>query len=256
MNFDNRIKEHLASYKVNTLNIAENGTWWKNDKQYQHILPKSKYVKNVIDKGFQKELLSLISAKDLHLGFHHLNSSQALALNLFGPLIFTNNLSLIGNILKIDISDNDKSKFEFIENLNENTNFDYFIKGKSINIYFEVKYTENNFGNAKDDNEHQEKYFRLYKDRLAKITNITRKQFLNNYQLWRNILYSENGYIVFVLPEFRKDLIDIVDSTKKSLINKEYIKILKIEDIISKCKQIDLLKNHYIEFENKYLKFV
>lgn len=256
MKFDKLIKEHLASYKVDKLQIVENGTWWKNNKEYQHILPKDKYMDNIINKGFQKELINYINVKDLHLGFHHLNSSQALALNLFGPLITTNRLSIIGDLLQIEILDNSKSEFEYIENSNENTNFDYFIKDNNFNVYFEVKYTENKFGNAKDDNEHQEKYLQIYKDKLGKIANITRKQFFNDYQLWRNILYSPNGYIVFVVPSFRKDLIAIIETAKEKLINKQNIKVLRIEDIISKCKQIDILKDHYCEFENKYLKFV
>ena len=256
MKYNAQITKHLAEYKVGTLGIIENGTWWKNKKEYQHILPKNKFIENIIDKGFQMELLSLICIDDLHLGFHHLNSSQALALNLFGPLIITNNLSVIGNLLQIEIYDSAESEFEHIENQNENTNFDYYIEGNNLNIYFEVKYTEDSFGTAKDDEEHKNKYLKIYKDKLDNIVKITRKQFFNNYQLWRNILYSDNGYIVFVLPFFRKDLIDIVESAKKMISENQKIKILYIEDIVNKCKNIDALKDHYIEFEKKYLNFV
>ena len=34
MNTD-KIKKHLAEYKVNVLGITENGEWWKNHKKYE-----------------------------------------------------------------------------------------------------------------------------------------------------------------------------------------------------------------------------
>jgi hypothetical protein len=34
-----KILDHLAKYKKETLNIPENGVWRKNKKQYSHILP-------------------------------------------------------------------------------------------------------------------------------------------------------------------------------------------------------------------------
>ena len=146
MKFDKLIKNHLASYKLNTLKVTQDGVWWKNKKKYKHILPKSMYIENIINKGFQADLLKLINTKDFHLGFHHLNSSQALALNLFGPLVCTKKVSILGELLHIPISDTFVSEFEYIENPNENTNFDFFIKGNNFNIYFEVKYTEAKFG--------------------------------------------------------------------------------------------------------------
>lgn len=256
MKFDKLIKNHLASYKLNTLKIIPDGVWWKNKKTYTHILPKGKYIENIINKGFQADLIKLINTKDFHLGFHHLNSSQALALNLFGPLVCTKKLSILGELLEIQISDTFISEFEYIENPNENTNFDFFIKGNNFNIYFEVKYTETEFGKAKDDEDHREKYNNIYKDNLEQIVNISQKQFFNEYQLWRNILYSEKGYIVFVVPKFRTDLVNIVEIAKKQVKNNNNVKILTIDDVVNKCKEYDVYKDHYIEFENKYLRFV
>ncbi len=252
---EQQIKNHLSCYKNDVLKILDNGIWWKNKKEYKHILPKEKYEQNIIDKGFRNELLNLIKVKDLHLGFHHLNSSQALALNLFGPLIIAKQISLIGKFLGIEINNYDQSQFEYIENNNENTNFDFFIKGLK-KIYFEIKYTEDKFGNAKDDAKHREKYLEIYKDKLENITCITQKEFFKLYQLWRNIMYSENGFVVFILPGFRKDLIETINSAKKQLNNSENIKIIKIEEIVDICKRDEKLKDHYLEFEKKYLNFL
>ena len=78
------LKKHLANYKETVLNIKGNGIWKNNGKEYPHILPESQYSKNLIDAGFQVKLCQLTKSK--HCDFHHLNSSQALAINLFGPM--------------------------------------------------------------------------------------------------------------------------------------------------------------------------
>lgn len=254
-NLSKEIKRHLAQYKIDTLQIIEEGFWWKNKKHYPHILPQNFYKKNIINKGFQKQLLSLINTRDLHLGFHHLNSSQALALNLFGPLVITNQIQLIGDLLQIERINSKETKFEYIENTNENTNFDFFIKSQSLNIYFEVKYTENEFSGTKEDKKHLDKYSEIYQDKLKKIASISQKDFFNNYQLWRNILYADTGFIVFVLPKFRTDLIKKVEKARILTNIPDRIKILKIEDLVENCQNKEELTNHYSEFKKKYLNF-
>lgn len=251
-----QIKSHLANYKINILNIEENGTWWKNKKEYAHILPEKEYNRNIIDGNFENDLRELLNTQDRHLGFHHLNSSQALALNLFGPLIVSGRLDMIFKLLHIKVENIIGSKFEYIANTNENTNFDFFIQGEPTKIFFEVKYTENKFGNAKDDDRHQNKYQKIYKENLSCNVEITRKEFLGNYQLWRNLLYSEAGIVVFVLPKFRIDLIEQVQSAKIRLRKAENVKILLIDDLVEKCISENKLFEHYSEFNNKYLKFV
>ena len=94
---------------------------------------------------------------------------------------------------------------------------------------------------AKDDEDHREKYNNIYKDNLEQIVNISQKQFFNEYQLWRNILYSEKGYIVFVVPKFRTDLVNIVES-QKQVKNNNNVKILTIDDVVNKCKEYDVYR--------------
>ena len=69
---------HLVNYKTASLGIEANGTWWRNRREYMHILPKRLDEANIIDKGYQSDILELIAEKSRHLGFHHLDSSQAL----------------------------------------------------------------------------------------------------------------------------------------------------------------------------------
>ncbi|MBR5934138.1 MAG: hypothetical protein IK002_09150 [Treponema sp.] len=248
-----KIKKHLSDYKIRELGITESGTWWKNHKKYSHILPYECKFENVIKSNRKNDLINLIDSESLHLGFHHLNSSQALALNLFGPLVLTNNLKIIENLL---LSEKSIGKFEYIENPKENTNFDFFVGDGNLNNYFEVKYTEKNFGNAKEDLEHKQKFQEIYKKELESFSDITEKEFYKKYQLWRNIIYAKKGNVFFIVPIFRKDLILEVETAKKRILDekiKNRIFILEIDSLVKKCIEIDELKNHYIEFEKKYL---
>lgn len=61
----------------------------------------------------------------------------------------------------------------------------------------------------------------------------------------------------FVLPDFRVDLIKKVNDAKTRINNIEVrnrVHLLSINNLVSKCKEILELKNHYCEFEKKYLK--
>ena len=67
----------------------------------------------------------------------HLNASQAMCINFFYPLI---EKGVAGK-----------------------TNFDFYMKlGFEVNIYFEIKYTETSFGNAKHDSKYKNKFYSTY----------------------------------------------------------------------------------------------
>ena len=251
----NKIITHLGDYKEESLKISECGEWWGNKKKYRYILPIAEKYENIIDAGFKEDLKNLISNNSVHLGFHHLNSSQALALNLLGPLVITKNLKIID--LSEDF-DNNTASFEYIEDKNEQTNFDFFVTSQNNKNYFEVKYTEHNFGSANDDKNHRQKYLEIYKSQLENISNISEKEFFKNYQLWRNIIYAQKGNVYFVLPRFREDLFARVKDAKEKILNPEIndrVKVLIIDDLVAKCKEKPDLQKHYEEFEKKYSRF-
>jgi len=184
--FQTKVKEHLGEYKRSILNISEDGIYnYKNKEiRYEYILHKDKYKLNIIEKYrssfFHSDYYKRIT---LHKYFHHLNSSQAMCINFFYPLIEENLLKSILNIMGIegeinynhnDICFEKVSKIE--TNVGRKINFDFYMKLDSgIKIYFEIKYTENGFGKIKKDKEHK-----VYKDHKKKFYDIYMPLIKNN----------------------------------------------------------------------------
>jgi hypothetical protein len=258
---DNVIKEHLAAYKSKDLNITENGTWKKNNKQYAHILPERLKDKNIINSDYHRMIINAIANGNikLHSDFHHLNSSQALCFNLFYPLFLENEMLSFLNKLNQKLQQNDtieKYKFEYIENINENTNFDLYIRTNKTKYYFEIKYTENEFGKAKNDEKHIQKYNNIYKEKLLNFNNVTMEIFFYYYQIFRNLIYND-GYNIFVFPSNRIDLESTINEVMEKHCTKNQrnrIIILPIEKIVEMIldSNNNKLVKHYNIFMEKY----
>ncbi len=250
-----KIFQHLSEYKETELGIHENGIWVGNKKKYPHILPYKYTSSNLIEGKYHYSSLkwSINSEKSLHPGFHHLNSSQALAINLFVPFIEEDILQSL--LQRIGIDDEGVcGKFEHVENREEGTNFDFFIEGKKHKYFFEVKYSEDRYGYATNNENHRNKFQDIYQPKLRTIHNIQREEFFRKYQLWRNISYANEGYIIFVFPRFRKDLTKITNEAIGKIQTPDKVKILYIDDIVSVFKDAYIgSQDHFREFENKYL---
>lgn len=255
-NYKDPIYKYLSDYKKKVLAIEEDGIFKNNGKKYSHILPEEIGKKNIIESIYYDKVIQYLE-KDtiqLHHGFHHLNSSQALCFNLLVPMIEENKLETIFDLL----SENDQAisvDFEHVYDVNESTNFDFYILGEKKKYFFEVKYTEDRFASTKKDDRHLEKYRMIYKERLQKIGEIPLDLFLKNYQLWRNLIYSQLGIVVFVIPKFRTDLVKQINIAISMMNDKTNVKILYIEDL---CAQNQIINNekytsHYNEFYKKYL---
>jgi len=249
-----KILNHLAEYKQNSIGISENGTWWKNQQEYRHILPQKFNMKNIIDAGFKSQLLEQISISERHIGFNHLNSSQALALNLFGPFLVASKLASLSLLVGTDYS-RCSWKFEHVYNKDEGTNFDLYLEADKQKCFFEVKYTEDRFGAASDDDHHNRKFDLIYRNRLAKITDISKQEFFRDYQLWRNIIYKREGEVIFVIPRFRDDLLKRIEIARTKIDNPQSVKVVFIEDICRLGSSVDdgRFRDHFSEFDKKYL---
>jgi len=247
------ILEHLAEYKKNVLNVNENGKDTRYKMEYPHILPKNKENLNIIST-YRAELLDSIKTRGtkLHKEFHHLNSSQALCFNLFFPIVKENKFELVFD-RKEEIVE---WAFEFEPDKKERTNFDTYIQTDKNKYYFEVKYTENEFHKKEINEKTVLRYNEIYKAKMSKFNNITAEIFLNDYQIFRNLSYINNGIINFVIPKARIDLNNQLNNVIENYCNinlRKKINILYIEDIVEKALSVQKMKEYYKSFYEKYI---
>ena len=272
LSFQDYIKYHLAEYKVNKLEVLENGVWKRNNKTYPHILPADRPDLNLLET-YRKELSKYIQEKRIHLHpyFHHLNSSQAVCFNFFYPLIVENQIQLLLQTLQLENEVPELCEFEKVISNAEGTNFDFYIKlhsGKQI--FFEIKYTENSFGKAKPTKKYCKKYEKIYKERLlgkirADICEC--EELISNYQLLRNISYvddTNDNLLIIICPQCNHKLHQeyeyVINEVIEPTLHKN-IRIITWEKIVSSLKERlqsssnapDRLQEHYTQFKEKYI---
>jgi hypothetical protein len=183
---------------------------WRNGQRYPHILPQQKYQLNILP-SFRDEFWKWFPNQRIQLqrDFHHLNSSQALCFNLFYPMLRDNGQGLAALSSAMGIADLPKTgaAFEFQPDPDEGTCIDFSLPLQSATrVNFEIKYTETEFGSAKADKAHLEKFERTYKSRLAgrfKESFYCAERFLKHYQIARNVWHlneAARDIAVFLFP--------------------------------------------------------
>lgn len=214
MSYQEVIKKHFEDKKLILFDQKiENGKWQNSEIKYPHILPKEYQILNLLPT-YRSELNSYIEDNNLkkHIYFHHLNSSQAMCLNFFFPFYKEKELEIVLKFLgfKNEEINYEKTCFEKDSDIEKRyskyrpTSFDFYletISGKKI--FFEIKYTEQEFGKAKLDDIHINKFNEVYKNELQFIKKEYQQinVFLKNYQILRNLIcISENSYVVFLYP--------------------------------------------------------
>ncbi len=261
------IKTHLTKYGK-TRSLLLNGKW--NNIQYSHILQNEK--DNLLYSYGYDEILDRVYEEqkkkgNIHEGFSNLNSSQAFAFNFFSPMIeeAKNGINLFKNLLH-DENLELPIIWEFEKVLPEdNTQLDFYLASGKKRYTFEVKYTENAFGDAEKNERHQIKYNNHYREKLDSIISVYNanefeNQFFEEYQLWRNLcgLCIENTTVCFVFHKYRTDLEEKIENAKKMLKNddlKKRVKILKVDKFVEEILKSgsEKQKRFYSEFKEKYL---
>jgi hypothetical protein len=207
--FATTLTAHLAKYKREVLGVTENGIWVRNGRKYNHILPQSLYKLNLVE-GIRDACLAhdRVSRIQLHRDFHHLNSSQAFALNLFFPLLGSvePEPQLLLDALGFPSSALVAWEFEAVPDYHEGTNFDLLLTLSNGNkIFIEVKLTEREFGTARNDKTHRVKRDTVYRPRLERNVlpqAFEDEVFFRQYQLMRNISYAgPAGAVVLLFPK-------------------------------------------------------
>ncbi len=211
--FADEVKQHMSTYRQDRLGIEEAGTWRRNGKAYGHILPEGKRQANILEAvrtdfwddyaEYEKQGVKL------HDGFHHLTSSQAMCFNLFYPFVLNNGRDAGGlqSALKLPVGAA-RCWFEKVLRPDEGTNFDFYMEyPDGAKIFFELKYTETEFGSARMDEPHMRKYEELYRPLLDRLLVPERRDdpefFFQHYQIFRNLLYlleHEGNRVFFIFP--------------------------------------------------------
>jgi len=87
--YSKTLQKNLTRYKHDRLGVKEAGVYLHQGKEIRcgHILPRELKWLNLLESHRAEIRAYLAAHKDvkLHKYFHHLNSSQAFALNLFYP---------------------------------------------------------------------------------------------------------------------------------------------------------------------------
>ena len=271
--FQRRAKRWLSTYKREVLGVEEDGIWVRNRKAYVHILPQVKYQLNILP-SVRDEFWKWFSSQhiQLHSDFHHLNSSQALCFNLFFPMLRGNGqaLGVLLSALKIDGVPHKQACFEFEPDPTEGTCIDFSVPLQSgARINFEIKYTESEFGSAKADKAHLEKFETVYECRLAgrfEDSFCCPAKFLEHYQIARNIwhLNETTGDIaVLLFPKANTRLRQQEPIIKACALEpfRSRIRIVYLEDLVAdlfnQIKRADSERRQQLEeFRAKYLSFL
>ena len=258
MTYSENRKEHLKEYaKKHDLPVGGTYNYKGVVSSHNHIL---KYVEgerketierfNLLPEGTRKITFDgFVPVKKIHRHAHHLNSSQVLCYNFFRPMVkddHTPEQTLI-ELLKeqgIAISENAKCCFEYdgyTDYKEEGTEFDFYVSDNEIQVFFEIKYTENRFGDAIKDDSHREKfddtYCKMLKEcQCLKNPKVTFEEFCKNYQLYRNVLRltNRNCYSIFITAKGNITTLNQMDAFMKN-INESYKKnviALYWEDLI------------------------
>lgn len=211
MKYAERLKVSLVDYKRRVLNVEDDGVWLKNGRQYPHILPAHMKDLNLLPP-WREAILKYLATNPgvkLHKDFHHLNSSQAMAFNLLYPLLSTPaGRAALSDELHLGAPLHESAwGFEKVFESSEGTNFDFYAELKDgRRLLGEVKLTESEFGEAKGDARHLEKFATVYRprlmDRLAPPL-LEPAQFFKSYQLCRNLYGLRDGgdRLVFLYPK-------------------------------------------------------
>ncbi|NCB02470.1 MAG: hypothetical protein EOM67_09935 [Spirochaetia bacterium] len=269
ISFRETVISHLGEYKKNVMGIPEKGEYnYKGIiKYYDHILPKESFKENILPQ-YREPFWKSCSIKR-HRCFNHLNSSQALCFNFLYPLIQENRLDEIGNLLNIPLGKNCTSQFEFPSDIEGSfkqtlkTNFDFYISSKDSNIYFEIKYTETDFGRAKSDTNHIEKFYQVYKPLLDNNPYIrkeckTQDFFLKNYQIMRNIVHiSEGNFVIFLVPEQNKNIYKQAKAVAEKILTDRESPLFRVALLEEWAKELtniagSNLQSYYTGFQEKY----
>ena len=263
-------------------NMPENpipGLWQGKGAPRKHILGKPSSPKERADLINKYSLLPnvpLVDSDTIHLHHcaHHLNSSQIMCYNFFRPMIegFDGTMyhpkdDLI-KLFGIEVDEELEHKnavcnFEYIDKSKDNTNFDFYFKSNQIEVFCEIKYTEERFkpSSAKDPHERFESVYKPMIDKAKDIFangSISESVFNTKYyQLARNAIRatSSGKHVFFICPRSNENLMNQFDQFSKCLTDegRKRVKLITWGEIVLDAYRLGIDIN---AFNNRYLAFL
>jgi len=272
LNFCDQAYLHLSRYKHDILGIKKDGIYNYHGRKIpkSHILPTNDYRKNIL-KPYRDAFFTSDQAQiKFHKYFQHLNSSQALCINLFYPLIAEKSLDLFLQFLGLPHELPTITLFEKDSDLEvaaRRTSFDFYVQlSTSEKVFVEVKYTESGFSKAKNDSAHHDKFHQTYlpilKDKGEFLVPECQdeKFFLDHYQILRNFVHiSATDTVVLLFPAANLMVTKEAAYAKNHFLTqkgKEHLRIVYLEEFVSFLESQNSnrsLDGYYQEFRKKYL---
>lgn len=265
-------------------NMPENpipGLWQSKGVPRKHILgnPSSPIEQaELINKFSILPNVPQLDSNTIHLHqyAHHLNSSQIMCYNFFRPMIEGFDgvmyhpketlIKLFGMEVDNEL-EREKSvcNFEYIDKSSENTNFDFYFKCNHIEVFCEIKYTEEWFAKSSSAKDPHKQYKTVYKPMIDKAKDI----FVNGsisesdfntkyYQLARNAIRatSPDKHVFFICPKANENLMIQFSQFSTECLTEEgrkRVKLINWEDIVQDAYRLGIDIN---DFNNRYLAFL
>jgi restriction endonuclease-like protein len=270
VSYQKRLKKHLAEFKRLHLGITEPGVfrYRRRDVLCHHILPREKAAASVFDEAAPTVNAFLAAnPRKRHRYFHHLNSLQAFAFNLFFPY-FSSGPEASSALLGALGQDGAQAEWEpeAVPGPEEETNIDVsWITSDGVRTFCEVKLSENDFGKAVDDAEHRGKLQNIYSQVLAPhlhATCLEPTRFFGAYQFNRNVWHmvrTNSSWLIFLLPRANSRLWTLLQGLLSEVepAARDRISAVAIEDVIASLCADDqcpeALRDYALKLKRKYV---
>lgn len=264
-------------------NMPENpipGLWQGKGAPRKHILgnPSSpKERADLINKYSLLPNVPLVDSDTIHLHHcaHHLNSSQIMCYNFSRPMIEGFDgvmyhpketlIKLLEKKVGAELEQkNSVCNFEYIDKSKDKTNFDFYFKSNRIEVFCEIKYTEERFAKSSSAKDPHKRFKSVYKPMIDKAKDIFVNGFISEsdfntkyYQLARNAIRatSSDKKVFFICPRANENLMKQFTQFETECLTdtgRERVKLITWEDIV---KDVSCLGIDIDAFNNRYLVF-
>lgn len=261
-------------YKSEIMRVAEPGIW--RGKHYAHILPTEHAQENILPAyrdAFWRYQQTSPRPVPLHQYFHHLNSSQALAINLFFPIVMGDEYATKRLLKACRLpAGKVKGEFEVVFDHREKTTFDFVLTyDDGRTVLFEVKYSENGFGTAPAamwEAKYRTKFEEHYRPHLQGHIDerwLDRKSIQKHYQILRNVTYVSKfarkapTTVVFVAPyaneALTSDFLCIADIANN--LGRTSVDLIDLQQILEELRYAPIwfdrsFDSHSVDLYRKY----